>query len=174
MGKIHDIVYPKKSKKKNTLSSLLIIGKIITNSKDLAENFKQFFLSILGQRFKATPSYQWHYIDYLKHPNPETFFVSPTTPNEIKNIIKSFESSKCVVQNRITRKIIHLIKVKISILLSELISKFFSTGCFSNIGKTTKVIPIFKTESTLLCNNDRPISLLSNVSKITQKIINKA
>ena len=137
------------------------------------KTLNNFFYLYQDKASKQHPSYQRHYIDYLKHPNPETFFVSPTTPNEIKNIIKSLESSKCVGQDSITRKILHLIKDKISIPLSELISKFFSTGCFSNIGKTTKVIPIFKTESRLLCNNDKPISLLSNVSKIIEKIIDQ-
>ena len=73
--------------------------------------------------------------------------------------------------NSIPTKILHLIKDKISIPLSELINKSFATGCFPNICKTAKVIPIFKTESRLLCNNYRPISLLSNISKIIEKIM---
>ena len=44
-------------------------------------------------------------------------------------------------------KILHLIKAKVSIPLSELVNKSFSTGCSSNLCKTAKVIPIFKTES---------------------------
>ena len=46
-----------------------------------------------------------------------------------------------------TYKILHLIKAKVSIPLSELVNKSFSTGCSSNLCKTAKVIPIFKTES---------------------------
>ena len=68
-------------------------------------------------------------------------------------------------------KILHLIKDKISIPHSELINKSFSTGCFPNICTTAKFIPIFKTESKLPCNNYRPISLLSNISKIIEKIM---
>ena len=73
----------------------------------------------------------------------------------------------------IPTKIFQLIKDKISIPLSELINKSFSTGCFPNICKTAKVIPIFKTESRLLCNNCSPISLLSNISKPIEKIIHE-
>ena len=73
--------------------------------------------------------------------------------------------------NSIPTKILHLIKDKISIPLSELINKSFATGCFPNICKTAKVISILKTESRLLCNNYRPISLLSNISKIIAKIM---
>ena len=70
-------------------------------------------------------------------------------------------------------KILHLIVDKISIPLSEIIIKSFSTCSFRNICKTAKAIPIFKTESKLLCSNYRPISLLSNISKIIGKIMHQ-
>ena len=37
--------------------------------------------------------------------------------------------------------------------------------------KIAKVIPIFKSETRLLCNNYRPISLLSNTGKIIEELI---
>ena len=168
---IHDIVYSRKSKKNNTPSSLLIDGKTIANPKDIAENFNNFFTSIRTKLQNNIPPTRRQYFDYLKHPNPKTFFISPTTPDEIKNIINSIKISKCVAPNSIPTKILHLIKDKISIPLSELINKSFATGCFPNIYKTAKLIPIFKTESRLLCNNYRPISILSNISKIIEKIM---
>ena len=78
-----------------------------------------------------------------------------------------------MASNSIPTKILHLIKDKISIPLSELINKSFSTGCFPNICRTAKVIPIFKTESRLLSNNYRPISFLQNISKIIEKIMHQ-
>ena len=78
-----------------------------------------------------------------------------------------------MASNSIPTKILHLIKDKISIPLSELINKSFSTGCFPNICRTAKVIPIFKTESRLLSNNDRPISLLQNLCKIIENIMHQ-
>ena len=37
--------------------------------------------------------------------------------------------------------------------------------------KVAKEVPIFKTETRLLCNNFKPTSLLSNIGKIIQKLI---
>ena len=130
---IHDIVYSKKSKKINIPSSILIDGKTITNPKDMAESFINFFTSIGAKLQSNIPPTRRHYFDYLKHPSPETFFIPPTTPDEIKNIIKSLKSSKCVEPNSIPIKILHLIKDKISIPLADLINKSFSAGCFPNI-----------------------------------------
>ena len=70
---------PKKNIKRTILlqsyaSSLLIDGETITNPKDMAENFNNFFTSIRTKSFKATTLLtSRQYIDYLKHPNPKTF-----------------------------------------------------------------------------------------------------
>ena len=50
-------------------------------------------------------------------------------------------------------------------------NKSFTTGVFPNMCKIAKVVPIFKGETRLLCNNYRPISLLSNIGKIIEKLI---
>ena len=42
---------------------------------------------------------------------------------------------------------------------------------FPNILKTAKVTPIFRNYDPALCHNYRPLSLLSNISKISEKII---
>ena len=89
------------------------------------------------------------------------------------DFVAPLKSSKCVRPNSMSTKILHLIVDKISIPLSEIIIKSFSTCSFRNICKTAKAIPIFKTESKLLCSNYRPISLLSNISKIIGKIMHQ-
>ena len=57
--------------------------------------------------------------------------------------------------------------------LVELVNKSFQSGIFPDIFKIAKIIPIFKNESPVLSNNYRPISLLSNISKIIEKLMHK-
>ena len=47
------------------------------------------------------------------------------------------------------------------------------TGVFPSILKTSKVVPVFTKDSKLGYSNYCPISLLSNVEKILEKIIYK-
>ena len=49
----------------------------------------------------------------------------------------------------------------------------FSTGEFPSVLKITKVMPINKRESTVDYTNYRPISLLSNVEKIIEKLMHQ-
>ena len=47
------------------------------------------------------------------------------------------------------------------------------TGVFSSVLKTAKVVPVFKKDSKLDYSNYRPISLLSNIEKILEKLMYK-
>ena len=60
-----------------------------------------------------------------------------------------------------------------SVALTYLINLAFETGIFPEILKTAKVIPIFKKGDQQDFNNYRPISLLSNIGKIIEKLIHK-
>ena len=45
------------------------------------------------------------------------------------------------------------------------------TGVFPSVLKTAKVVPVFKKDSKLDYSNYRPISLLSNIEKILEKLM---
>ena len=55
--------------------------------------------------------------------------------------------------------------------LVELINKSFQSGIVPDNFKIAKASPIFKSESQVLCNNYRPISLLSDTSKLIEKLM---
>ena len=55
--------------------------------------------------------------------------------------------------------------------LSVLVNLSFETGVFPDVLKTAKVTPIHKKDSLMNYLNYRPISLLSAISKIYEKLI---
>ena len=70
-------------------------------------------------------------------------------------------------------KVMKQIKDVISAPLAKLTSRSFHNGIFPKILKIAKVIPIFKSESRVARNNYRPISFLSNIEKIIEKLMYK-
>ena len=56
---------------------------------------------------------------------------------------------------------------------SKIINISITTGCHPEKLKLVNAIPIFKKGSRLMVSNYRPISLLSNLNKIFEKIIYK-
>ena len=62
---------------------------------------------------------------------------------------------------------------ELSYILAELFNKCFKESCFPNCWKVSSVVPVFKNvgeRST--AKNYRPVSLLSVVSKVFEKLLN--
>ena len=102
--------------------------------------------------------------------------MTPTGSIEVIDIINDLNSNKATGPNSIPNEIFHLIKLIIADPLSKLINLSFEKEkaiYFDNL-KISKAVPIFKDKGNLLeCNNYRPISLLSNINKIIEKLMYK-
>ena len=81
------------------------------------------------------------------------------------------DSKSSTDANGISIKLLKSIKYQISEPLSHLFSLSISTGVFPSKLKTSKTIPIFKAGDHTCCDNYRPISLLSSISKILEKVV---
>ena len=103
----------------------------------------------------------------------ESFFQTPTISEEISDLIQTLSSNKSPGPNSIPTSILEKIKNEISIPLSAIINNSFENRTFPNLLKSAQVIPVLKYGYRLSCNNYRPISLLSNIDKIIEKLIHK-
>ena len=87
--------------------------------------------------------------------------------------MSSLNSGKASGPNSIPYRILFLLKNDISKQLADLFNLSSMTGVFPSILKTSKVVPVFKKDSKLDYSNYRPISLLSNIDKILEKLMYK-
>ena len=100
--------------------------------------------------------------------------MTPTDKNEISLIISSLDSHKSSGPHSISVKILKLMKNDISQQLSDIFNMSFSIGLFPSVLKIAKVIPMHKKQSRVDYTNYRPISVLSNIEKIIEKLIYKS
>ena len=85
-------------------------------------------------------------------------------------MISSVNSIKASGPNSIPYRILFPLKNDISKQLVDLFNLSFMTGVFPSVLKTAKVVPVFKKDSKLDYSNYRPISLLSHIEKILEKL----
>ena len=97
--------------------------------------------------------------------------ISQIPEDEIFKIISSLNSSKSTGPYSIPTKILKPLKVPIPKHPTDIFNTSFTTGIFPNSLKSAKVIPIHKKNSKLVVSNYRPISLLSNLEKIIEKLM---
>ena len=87
-------------------------------------------------------------------------------------ITSSLNSNKSVGRNSIPTKILKLLKNDIFSQLADIFNISFSTGVCPTILKVAKVVLVYKKDSKLDFSNYWPISLLSNIEKILEKLMN--
>ena len=153
--------------------SLEIDGIVTSDPFQVANSFNSFFSSVAESVRSTIPESDKHFSEFLRNQNPNSLFLSLVTVDEVFKLIQSLSPSKSSGPNSIPTNILKLISAEISNPLSDLINLSFQTGVFPSILKLSKVIPVFKKGSALQPSNYRPISLLSNIDKIFEKLVHK-
>ena len=131
--------------------------------------FNDFFVNIGNSVEEKNPQVEVPFSSFLKDENKTAFFIKPVDENEVKTMIKNMNISKSCGPNSIPTRIL---KENLETLVSPLkhiINLSFSEGCFPQLLKLADICPIFKKKSKDRCENYRPISLLSNLSKLLER-----
>ena len=111
--------------------------------------------------------------DYLEDKNKNCMFLSPTTEDEVIGIVKTCKHKTSTDSNDLSMSVIKKVIQPITLPLTAIFNMSFQTGVFPSSMKLAKIIPVFKSGSKAEFNNYRPISLLSQFSKILEKLYNK-
>lgn len=101
-------------------------------------------------------------------PNTETDATTFTSPSEVKSIISNFKTSKSPGFDQIQNVLLKKLPVRMIILLTIIINGCINIGYFPDVFKCAKVVP---GKNQNLCSGYRPISLLSCLGKIFERII---
>ena len=165
------------SLKSNNLDSISYLtdknGSQMKDPVKVANQFQIFFTSVADDITQKIPRNPRSPLSYLANPNQESFFIFPSTSDEVSDILKSLKNGKSSGPNSIPIKLMKILDPHTSIDLSILINESFETGIFPNKLKIAKVVPVFRKSLTTKRSNYRPISLLSIFSKIFEKLMYK-
>ena len=166
------------TKSKNTTLPTCITGtkagqdENITDSKMISNAFNNHYTKVADKllhkrKFKGNKPFT----QYLKNSTTSSIVMHPVTPEEVSDIIQNLDVTKSTGPNSIPPKILKQISTILINPISLICNKSFSSGIYPDILKISKVIPIFKKDSRLDVENYRPISLISNIDKIIEKLV---
>ena len=167
---INELVKTKPTKRPQP-KSLHIYKRIETNNVKIASEFNSIFNTIAAKIDRRIISTSFAFRNTLKEPNENTMFLSPTTVNEVESGIKELQDKKATGPNSIPSKILKNNKDVLSMPLCDLINLVFVSGTFPQQLKTAKIIPFYKKGDPLDWTNYHPISILSDLEKLIEKLI---
>ena len=99
------------------------------------------------------------------------FFLQPVGNVEIGNLINNLDTHKATSPDDIPVLVLKNCKLVIAPWLAKLINECFVLGVFPDILKMARVTPLFKSGDKSLCNNYRPISILSHIAKVFERLV---
>ena len=95
------------------------------------------------------------------------------TSQMVKKVIMNLDLSKASGPDCIPAVVLKNCEPELSYILDELFNKCLKESCFPACWKVSSVVPIFKNNrERSIVKNYRPVSLLSVVSKVFEKLVN--
>ena len=156
--------------KKNDIDFINVNNEKISEDVKISNYFNQYFSTIgnvLANKIKIPDN---HFNLERTKRNENSIFLLPTESHEIKKIIKSLKN-KIGGADKIHARVLKHIVDYIAEPIAYIINLSMSKAVYPDHFKVAEIIPIYKTKDKHNLENYRPISLISNLAKVFEKIL---
>lgn len=154
---------------KKNIHNIILKSKdtIITDPIEVCKTFNNHFVDL----FPYNDQIDLQFLKYIKPKYIPSFNPSPTSPFEIISIVDKLSNSSSKDAHYLNNKILKFIIDPLANILTQIFNLSLEQGLFPDALKITKVFPILKSGSSSDLTNYRPISVVSSISKILEKIM---
>ena len=136
----------------------------------ISNGFNNFFVNVGPTLASKIITDGISHRNFLTDSLQTSFFLEPTTTNEIKAVISKLKDG-APGRDGILPKHLKCISESIAYPLSKITNLSFEQGVFPTESKMAIVSPLYKAKDPMFFNNYRPISLLSAFSKILERLM---
>ena len=158
------------NKHRNADTCEFVIDDVRTSDGHLiSKSFCEFFVSYPKSIHDNIPNTTSFAFSNIIQSNPNSMVLIPSTAGEVEEIIRSFKKNGSI--DDISTKFLKLSLPYISAHISKLFNLCIQRGVYPDCMKIAKVTPVFKSKTRENIANYRPISVLSNLSKIFENLL---
>jgi len=155
------------NKNTETIPCIVDGASIATSNKDKAEILNNFF----ADQSHLPPAPPGHELPPFRYLTNDPIHTVLTTSYEVFKLLTSLNTNKACGPDLISNRILKECALSLSEPLADLFNKSFNQSKFPTSWKHANVTPIHKKGDRQCKTNYRPISLLSNISKIQERIV---
>ena len=163
-----------KKNKQTKINKLKIENKITNDPIQIANAVNDFFTNIgptLANKFKN--SNQNSFNKFMGESYKQSMYLHKTNSDEIMKLISNLDSKKSPGYDELTATFLKLCAPHISETLANIFNACISNGVYPDLLKTARVTPIYKNGEKTDPSNYRPISVLSLLNKVFEKVLHK-
>ena len=165
-------ILSKKRSKRDFPSYFKLSDQHISDPMAIANHFNKFFAHIGPELSKNLHSNSEKSVSfYMKQTIMSSFNFECVNSEIVILIILELSSKNSCGSDGLSTNLLKRISKIFAAPLSIIINQYLVTGIFPDRLKIAKVIPLFKKGDDHVFDNYRPISLLSSISKVVEKIV---
>lgn len=147
-------------------------GHYVTNPKEIVNAFNAHFVNVGKNVQNEIPYVEKSALDFLTQSNLENLCqFNEVSIQKVSDLLKNLPKGKGCGPDDISAELIHELLPCIVEPLHHIINLSLKNGDVPEQWKISKVTPIFKKGSREVMDNYRPISLMSVLAKIIEKIV---
>ena len=162
----------KDKKNKLEIDKINCHGSVIKDPKQIANRFNEYFINV-GPTVcsQIDISNKKSFDSYITNRIYTSLTFQLVSSEDISKIIRKFKPKPSSGHDGISLKLLKFIAPAIIEPLTHLVNQSLVTGIFPDKLKVAKVLPLFKKGDSTDMGNYRPISLLTSISKVFEKVV---
>ena len=160
------------NKQKDRIAEIKTDTETLTEPLNVADAFNAHYCTVAEKLDGEIPMSNKSALHYMGTSLGNSFFVSPCTGGEVKNIINSFATKGC----SLSEVPVYVYKQMSNIVcdtIAQLFNDSVQNGQFPECLKTARVIPVYKGGDKSKVINYRPISTLPFLAKLFERLMYK-
>ena len=159
--------------KSSTIDCITIDGVKQYHGSLISNSLVSYFANV-GQKFaekipKSSKSIK-SYLEALQS-NGQTLFFNPCSSQEILSLVKQLPTKRSSGVDNVSNILLKELIPYLCEPLCLVINLSLESGVFPDLMKLAEVVPLYKGKSRDLETNYRPISLLTTMSKVMEKVV---
>ena len=156
---------------KTSITSLRVNGRSVTDRDELSNKFNDHFASIGPSLASEVDSSECtNYLSYVTNTDAK-FEFQLTNTRQVLSLLNKLNKSKATGIDKISARLIRECADLICIPMCDIFNQSITLGIFPDDWKTARVTPLFKQGNRDDLDNYRPISVISAVAKVFERII---